>query len=73
MKTNLTCEACERELCAYLDGALHTAVARALESHVETCARCRVRLADYRAISAGLAELPEIVAPAWLESRVLAA
>ncbi len=73
MKTNLTCESCERELCAYLDGALHAAVARALESHIETCARCRGQLADYREISAGLAGLPEIEAPGWLESRVLGA
>lgn len=73
MKTNLTCEACERELCAYLDGALHAAVARALESHLETCARCRARLAEYREISAGLARIPEIEAPVWLERRVLGA
>ena len=73
MKTNLTCEACERELCAYLDGALHAAVARALESHLETCARCRAQLAEYREISAGLARIPEIEAPVWLERRVLGA
>jgi anti-sigma factor RsiW len=73
VKTNLTCEACERELCAYLDGALHAAVARALESHLETCARCRARLAEYREISAGLARIPEIEAPVWLERRVLGA
>lgn len=71
MKTNLTCEACERELCAFLDGALHSAVARALESHLEGCPSCRARLADYREISSGLARMPEIEAPAWLERRVL--
>lgn len=73
MKTNLTCEACEREICAYLDGALHAAIARALESHIDSCAGCRAKLADYREISARLAELPEITAPAWLERRVLQA
>ncbi len=71
MKTNLTCEACELELCAYLDGALHPAIARALESHLESCRRCGVRLDAYREISSRLAELPEIAAPAWIESRVL--
>ena len=71
MKTNLTCETCEQELCAYLDGALHPAIARALESHVESCARCGARLQAYREISSRLAELPEIAAPAWIEKRVL--
>ena len=71
MKTNLTCEACELELCAYLDGALHPAIARALESHIESCVRCDARLEAYREISSRLAELPEIAAPAWIESRVL--
>ena len=71
MKTNLTCETCERELSAYLDGMLHPAVAKALESHVEACAGCRAKMAAYRSIAAALAELPEIAAPAWLESRVL--
>jgi anti-sigma factor RsiW len=71
VKTNLTCEACERELCAYLDGALHPAIARALESHLESCGRCGARLGAYREISSRLAELPEIEAPAWIESRVL--
>jgi len=71
VKTNLTCEACELELCAYLDGALHPAIARALESHLESCRRCGARLAAYKEISLRLAELPEIDAPAWIESRVL--
>ena len=71
MKTNLTCGTCELELCAYLDGALHPAIARALESHVESCARCGARLEAYREISSRLAELPEIAAPAWIEKRVL--
>ena len=71
MKTNLTCETCELELCAYLDGALHPAIARALESHVESCAHCGARLEAYREISSRLAELPEITAPAWIEKRVL--
>jgi len=73
VRTNLTCEACERELSAYLHGALHPAVAGALESHVDACRRCRLTLAAYRAIAERLAELPEISAPAWLESRVVGA
>jgi len=71
VKTNLTCETCELEICAYLDGALHPAIARALESHIESCARCGARLEAYREISARLAVLPEVAAPAWIEKRVL--
>jgi hypothetical protein len=73
VRTNLTCEACERELSAYLDGALHPAVAGALESHLNACHRCGLKLGAYRAIAERLAELPEISAPAWLESRVIGA
>lgn len=71
MNTNRTCEACERELSAYVDGALSAADSRAVELHVETCAGCRLRLAEYREVAAALAVLPEIQAPLWLESRVL--
>lgn len=71
MKTNLTCETCEPELTAYRDGALHPAVARAMEAHLDSCRSCRARLAAYDEIAARLAELPMIEAPAWLEARVL--
>ena len=73
MKTNLTCQTCEPELIAYRDGALHPAVARALEAHLGACRSCRARLQAYDAIAALLAELPMIEAPAWLEARVLGA
>lgn len=72
MKTQLTCKTCEPELSAYVDGALHPAVARVLEAHVAACPSCRVKLDAYRAIAAGLAELPELEAPAWLEARIVA-
>lgn len=71
MKTNLTCADCERELSAYLDGALTAAVARVLETHVAACPRCDARLTDYREIARRLAELPEIAAPLWLERSVV--
>lgn len=73
MKTNFSCEICEQELCAYIDGALQSAVAHALESHLGSCARCRLTLAAYRGISARLAALPEISAPPRLEARVVGA
>ena len=73
MKINLTCETCEPELTAYRDGALHPAVARAMEAHLGSCRSCSARLQAYDEIAVRLAELPTIEAPAWLEARVLSA
>lgn len=71
MKANLTCDACERELVAYADGALHAAVAKVLEQHLAGCARCRTSLELHRAIARRLATLPGIPVPAGLENRVI--
>lgn len=73
MKTNLSCDACERELTAYVDGELHRAVARVIEDHVASCARCAASLALHRAIAAHASRLPALEAPAWLEQRVVRA
>jgi hypothetical protein len=73
VRTNLTCEACRAELPALVDGELHAAVARALLSHVESCATCRARLEEHRAIAALSRRLPSIEAPAWLEDHVVRA
>ena len=71
MKSNLTCDACERELVAYADGALHAAVAKVMEQHLAACARCRTSLELHRAIARRLATLPGIPVPAGLENRVI--
>jgi anti-sigma factor RsiW len=73
VKQNLNCETCERELVAYADGALHPAVARVMEQHLDGCARCRASLAWHRQISERVAALPGIPVPAGLEDRVLRA
>ena len=67
----MTCTDCERELTAYLDGALSPAVGRVVEQHVAGCARCSAALEDYRWIDHRIATLPELAPPAWLEERVL--
>ena len=73
MKSNLPCDACERELVAYADGALHAAVARVMEQHLDDCARCRTSLEFHRAIAGRLATLPGIPVPVGLEERVVRA
>jgi anti-sigma factor RsiW len=73
VKSNLTCDACEREILSYADGTLHPAVARVMELHFEGCARCSASLAWHRTIAARIAELPGIPVPAGLEDRVLRA
>jgi hypothetical protein len=71
VKANLTCEACERELVAYADGALHPAVAKALDQHLQGCASCARSLEFHRALARRFATLPGIPVPVGLENRVL--
>lgn len=70
MKSNLSCDDCRTELVAYLDGALVPAVARIIGGHLDGCARCRATLEAYRSIALGVAALPELQAPPWLEDRI---
>jgi hypothetical protein len=71
VRSNLTCQACEAELVAYVDGALHPAVARVLQQHLDGCARCSASLRVHRVIAERLATLPGIPVPAGLEDRVV--
>lgn len=71
MKENLSCEACERELIALIDGALTPSVARVIERHVESCPRCRAAMADYRALVVRLQAMPLLMPPPGLEDRVV--
>jgi len=73
VKINLTCADCRDELSALLDGAIHPAVAKAIQGHVDACPDCSARLEAYRRIAASARRLPSIEAPAWLEERVLRA
>lgn len=73
MKTNLTCETCERELVSFADGALHDAVAKVIQQHLDGCARCAASLEFHRAIARRVATLPGIPVPTGLEQRVLRA
>jgi anti-sigma factor RsiW len=71
MKENLSCEACERELLALIDGALTPSVARVVSEHAASCASCGSALEDYRRQSLRLRRMPLLPAPAFLEDRVM--
>ena len=56
---------------AYALGALDAEDARALESHLQTCASCRTELADYRTVSEPLLMIsPAKAAPAALRRKL---
>lgn len=71
MKENLSCEACEPELLALIDGTLTPAVARVVEGHAASCASCGRALAIYRFQAERLRSMPLLSAPAGLEDRVV--
>src|SRR4051812_10523096 len=71
MKENLSCETCEPELLALIDGTLTKAVARVVEEHAASCASCGRALQIYRFQAQQLSRMPLLQAPAGLEDRVV--
>ncbi len=66
-----TCEELERELSAYLDGALPAEGAARLARHLEHCASCRSRYEREKAIVTRLKKVKEPPPPAELRRRIL--
>jgi anti-sigma factor RsiW len=71
MKENLTCEECERELIALIDGTVTPSVARVIERHAASCASCGDALQVYRRQTLRLRSMEVLPAPASLEDRVV--
>ena len=71
MKENLSCEDCERELIALIDGTLTPAVARVVENHAASCESCGRSLQIYRFQAGRLRMLSLMAAPAGLEDAVV--
>ncbi len=71
MKENLSCEACQRELLALIDGTLTPSVAKVIEGHAASCASCGAVLEDFRRQTLRLRDMALIAAPPFLEDRVI--
>jgi len=71
MKENLSCESCEPELNALIDGTLTPAVARVVEEHAASCASCGRALEIYRFQAERLRAMPLLSVPAGFEDRIL--
>src|SRR5947209_20393461 len=68
----MSCSRMEKQIFPYVDGRLKPADIRAVESHLESCATCRVRVSEFRAVSGLLDELPEIEPSGAFDARVRA-
>ncbi|HZI89095.1 MAG TPA: zf-HC2 domain-containing protein [Candidatus Polarisedimenticolia bacterium] len=71
MKENLSCEDCQLEMLALIDGTLTPSVARVIEGHAASCVSCAPVLDAYRLQSHRLRHMPLIPAPAGLEDAVM--
>ncbi len=68
----MSCEKMEGKILGYLDGRLKAGEVRDVESHLEDCAACRVRVTEFRAVSGLLDELPMIEPSPAFDARVRA-
>jgi anti-sigma factor RsiW len=68
----MSCEKMESKILGYLDGRLKAGEVRDVESHLEACAVCRVRVSEFRAVSGLLDELPMIEPSGAFDARVRA-
>jgi anti-sigma factor RsiW len=68
----MNCEKLETKWIAYFDGAASPAERRDIETHIEACAACAQRAAEYRALWGVLDELPPIAPSASFDAAVRA-
>ncbi len=68
----MTCHDAREQLSPLLDDALSAAEREALETHLATCAECRLELERLRGTVALLGRLPPVHAPAGFVDRVMA-
>lgn len=68
----MCCEDARKGWQEYLDDQLPSQEARAIESHLETCAACRAEFALLRQVDLALAMLPVLEEPAHFTAQVMA-
>src|ERR1700752_745185 len=69
---NMSCSRMEKQMLPYVDGRLKASEQRAVEVHLATCAACRMRVSEFRAVSGLLDELRQIAPSNAFDARVRA-
>jgi anti-sigma factor RsiW len=68
----MSCSRMEKKILGYVDGRLKEGERLQMEKHLSTCAACRVRVNEFRAVNVLLDELPMIEPSAAFDIRVRA-
>ena len=68
----MSCSRMEKKILGYVDGRLKESERLEMEKHVSTCAACRVRVNEFRAVKVLLDELPMIEPSAAFDVRMQA-
>jgi anti-sigma factor RsiW len=68
----MSCSQMEKNIMGYVDGRLKEGERLEMEKHLETCAACRVRVNEFRAVNVLLDELPMIEPSAAFDVRMQA-
>jgi len=68
----MSCSRMEKKILGYVDGRLKESERLEMEKHLSTCAACRVRVNEFRAVNVLLDELPMIEPSAAFDIRLQA-
>src|SRR5438105_5339861 len=68
----MSCTRMEHKILGYVDGRLKESERLEVETHLEACAICRLRVNEFRAVSGLLDELPMIEPSPAFDARVRA-
>lgn len=68
----MSCSRIEQQILPYVDGRLKPSEIRDVDAHLESCAACRLRVNEFRAVSGLLDELPQIEPSGAFDARVRA-
>ena len=68
----MSCSRMEKKILGYVDGRLKESERLEMEKHLSTCAACRLRVNEFRAVNVLLDELPVIEPSAAFDIRMQA-